>query len=64
MEKLLIATTRKGKLKEVKNILKDSKFKLLSLKDINFPLIEPEETGKTFRENAELKAKFYGKKSG
>ena len=61
---LLIATTRKGKLKEFKEVLKDLKFKLLTLKDINFPNIEPKEEGKTFKENAAEKARFYGKKAG
>jgi XTP/dITP diphosphohydrolase len=64
MKKLLIATTRKGKLAEFKDILKDLKFKFLTLKDIKFPNLEPKETGKTFAENAIIKAKFYGRKSG
>lgn len=61
---LLIATRRKGKIKEIKEILKDLGFKLLTLEDINFPKTEPKEDGKTFAENAVIKAKFYGKKSG
>ncbi len=61
---LLIATRRKGKLKEFKEILKTLKFKLLTLKDINFPKIEPKESGKTLAENAVIKAKFYGQKAG
>lgn len=61
---LLIATRRKGKIKEIKEILKDLEFKLVTLEDINFPKTEPKEDGKTFAENAAIKAKFYGKKTG
>lgn len=64
MQQLLIATTRKGKMDEFLGILKNLKFKFLTLKDINFPPIEPKETGQVFKENAQIKAKFYGKKSG
>lgn len=61
---LLIATTRKEKTKEIINILKDLKFKFITLADINFPKIEPKEDGETYVANAIIKAKFYGKKSG
>jgi non-canonical purine NTP pyrophosphatase (RdgB/HAM1 family) len=64
MKKLLIATRRKGKLAEIKEILKDLNFKLLTLEEISFPPIEPKEDGSTFSENAEIKARFYGKKTG
>lgn len=64
MKKLLIATRRKGKIDEFKKGLKSLNFKLLTLEDINFPFIEPKEDGKTFTENAVIKAKFYGRKSG
>jgi len=60
---LLIATRRKGKLKEIKEVLKGLKFKLITLEDINFSQVEPKENGKTFTENAKIKAKFYGKKT-
>lgn len=63
MNKLLIATRRQGKLKEFKAILKDLNLHLLTLADINFPNIEPEENGQSFKENAEIKAKFYGQKA-
>ena len=39
-KKLLIATRRKGKLDEFKEILKKLRFQLLTLEDINFPNIE------------------------
>ena len=60
MKKLLIATSNPGKkieiLKALEIIIKE--FELLTLD--NFPNItEPEETGKTFEENALIKAKYY-----
>jgi len=64
MNKLLIATFRKGKLDEFFGVLGDLKIKLLTLEDINFPKIEPKEIGKTFIANAVIKAKFYGQKTG
>lgn len=51
--KILIATNNEGKLKEIKEILKE--YEIISLKEINL-LIEVEETGKTFEENAKIKA--------
>jgi len=60
---LLIATTNEGKIREIKEMLKDFDLKVMTLKD--FPEIPPpEETGKTFFENALLKAKYYAEKTG
>lgn len=61
---IIIATRNNDKLREIKTLFKDSGVKLSSLKD--YPHIpEIKETGKTFRENALLKAsraaKFVGK---
>lgn len=58
MKKLLIATTNPGKLGEIQRFLQDLPLTLLSLQDVNISG-QPEETGKTFEENAILKAKFY-----
>jgi len=56
MKKVLLATTNKGKLNDVKEILKDIDVEILSFLDFSdYPNVE--ETGKTFLENAELKAK-------
>ena len=56
MKQILLATTNKGKLKDVKEILKDIDIEILSFLDFeNYPDIE--ETGSTFLENAELKVK-------
>ena len=55
---ILMATKNSGKIKELKELLADLPIKLLSLKD--FPdVIEVEETGATFAENAALKAQSY-----
>ena len=63
MNKLLIATTNPGKLSEIKRFLSDIPITLVSLKDVGIA-DAVEETGKTFEENAILKAKFYAEKSG
>lgn len=56
MKKILIATKNKGKLYDIREIFKDLDIEILSFNYFeNFP--EVEETGKTFEENAKLKAK-------
>ena len=45
MKKILIATNNKGKLEELKNLLKE--YEILSMKDVNCN-IEVIEDGKTF----------------
>lgn len=61
--KLLIATTNPGKFDEIKHFLSDLSLELVGLKDLRITHIV-DETGKTFEENAILKAKFYCQKSG
>lgn len=63
MQKLLIATTNSGKFFEIKNFLKDLPVQLVSLSDVNIS-DDVEETGKTYKENSQIKALFYSKKSG
>src|SRR3989344_1615437 len=63
MKKLLIATTNPGKLLEITSFLSGLPVKLVGLKEVNI-LEHPEESGKTFEENAILKAKFYAQTSG
>jgi XTP/dITP diphosphohydrolase len=58
MRALLLATTNRHKLDEYRAIFTDLQFKLYSLRDIQLDL-DVEETGTTFRENAELKALAY-----
>jgi non-canonical purine NTP pyrophosphatase (RdgB/HAM1 family) len=59
---LLIATSNAGKLRELRSLLVNLPFVLLSLTD--FPNIESvEETGSTFAENAALKATGYARQA-
>jgi XTP/dITP diphosphohydrolase len=60
---LLVATTNPGKLREIAGILEGVPVRLLTLADVP-PLEEPEETGKTFAENARLKALYYSHAMG
>lgn len=53
---LIIASNNKHKINELKKILKESKFKVLSMAEAGF-FHEVEETGQTFEENAILKAR-------
>lgn len=66
MKKLLIATRRRGKFEEIRDILGDLPIKLLTLDDIkSIPKeFDVKETGKTLAENAVLKAKTFGKMAG
>ncbi|HCS78566.1 TPA: non-canonical purine NTP pyrophosphatase [Patescibacteria group bacterium] len=63
MQRLLIATSNPGKLRELKLFLSDLPLELIGLKDLHITAKAPE-TGATFEENAVLKAKFYAQKSG
>jgi XTP/dITP diphosphohydrolase len=56
MRKVIFATSNEGKMKEIREILKDLEIDLLSLKDIG---LDPdiEENGETFEDNAIIKAK-------
>ena len=60
MKKIVIASTNAGKIKEFQEAFKDIDIEVVSLKDF-FPnkIPEVEENGKTFKENALLKAKSY-----
>ncbi|MCS7184445.1 MAG: hypothetical protein NZ870_00740 [bacterium] len=61
---ILIGTKNKAKLEEIKNALKDiidKGVKLITLEQMQIP--DAPETGKTFEENAVLKAKFYYEKT-
>jgi XTP/dITP diphosphohydrolase len=59
---LLIATTSSGKLGEWQNLLRDMPLELLALHDVGLTF-DVEETGRTFRANALLKAEAYGRAS-
>ncbi len=61
--KLLLATTNAKKLKELQEILADLPVQCLSLRD--FPgVTDVEETGRSFEENAKIKAAGYAQQTG
>ncbi|MBF0117363.1 MAG: XTP/dITP diphosphatase [Desulfobacterales bacterium] len=61
--KIVIATRNSGKLKEFKEILSDFQIKLNNLDDFP-PILEVEEDGNTFEENAIKKAVYTAEKLG
>lgn len=63
MKRIVLATGNKGKLREIKELLRGMDIEVLTLDD--FPLIKlPPETGATFAENALAKARFVAGLSG
>ena len=56
IKKILIGTHNKGKFKEICDLLPK---KLEKISPINLKIPSPNETGKTFQENSELKANFF-----
>ncbi|KKS31269.1 MAG: Non-canonical purine NTP pyrophosphatase [Candidatus Amesbacteria bacterium GW2011_GWA2_42_12] len=60
MTQLLVATHNKGKIKEIQSILADVGCTVLSLDEVPQKVLEPEETGTTYEENALIKAKAAG----
>lgn len=63
MNKLLIATTNKGKIKEFQELLRELDVELLTPSDINLAL-DITEDGHTYAENASKKAVAFAKASG
>lgn len=61
--KLLIATNNKAKLHEMRELLGNIPFELVSLEEVGI-VHDVEETGSTFEENALLKATTYSRMSG
>ena len=61
INKLLIGTNNKGKLREIRALLPD-KIKTFSTSDFN--LKSPRENGKTFLENSFIKSRYFSKKTG
>lgn len=59
VNKLLVATSNSGKLREIKELLVGANRELLFLSDLELTIAEPDETGATFSENARLKARYY-----
>ena len=60
--KILIATKNTGKVREIQEMLAGLPFQLQSLSELA-NIVEPEETGSTFAENAALKASYYALQS-
>lgn len=60
---MLIATSNQGKIVEIRSLLADAHQELLFLSDLPTPPLEPVETGVTFTENAQLKARYYAQLS-
>ena len=60
LKKILIGTHNKGKIKEISYLL-NKKIKKISPLQLNIK--SPKETGKSFKSNAELKAKYFFQKS-
>ncbi len=63
MKELLVATRNKGKIKEIREIIADIPYDIKTLADMNIKEDIPE-TGRSFEENAILKAKYAGAKTG
>jgi len=60
INKLLIGTNNKGKLREIKNLL-PKYIKIYSTSEFN--LKSPRETGKTFKENSLIKSRYFSEKA-
>ena len=58
--KIIIGTNNQGKLKEIRDLL-PKKLKIYSPKD--FSLNSPKEDGRSFKQNALIKAKYFSKKT-
>jgi len=55
MNRIILATRNAGKIREIKDILSDIKFEILSMEEVGIKE-EIEETGNTYSENALIKA--------
>ena len=52
MDKILLATTNTGKIKELKDIFKQTGVEILSLNDLDTKYKSPVEDGNSYQENA------------
>ena len=63
MRRLVVATTNHGKLREIEQLLGGISFSLVNL--AGWPdVTPPDETGRTFADNARLKALYYARYTG
>ena len=60
IKEIFIGSNNRGKLKEIADLLPKS-IKIFS--NLDFKILSPRETGKTFQENSLLKAKYFSKKT-
>ena len=60
IQKLLIGTNNKGKLKEIRDLLPKN---ITTLSTAEFKLKSPRENGKSFKENSLIKSKYFSKKT-
>ena len=60
INKILIGTNNKGKLKEIRNLLPKN---IKTLSTLSYKLKSPIENGKTFKENSLIKSKYFSKKT-
>ena len=63
MKKIVIATKNPGKVREMREALSHLPVEVVSLKEFG-PLPDAVEDGRTFAENARIKAEFYREKTG
>ena len=61
-DRLVVASHNPGKVREIADLLRPHGIEVVSAKELDLP--EPEETGSTFSENAELKARAAASRSG
>ena len=59
--KLLLATANKGKIAELQKLCASEGIEVVSINDPDIPNLDVEETGATFAENAELKARAFAR---
>jgi len=59
--KILFATGNQNKVKEVQKLVENDEIEILSLKDLKLDNLDVEENGKTFEDNAKIKAEFFSK---
>jgi len=65
MRELLIATRNEGKMPEIRHALEGVPFTVIDINDVPaLKGVEPHEHGSTYEENATIKAREYGSKSG
>ena len=63
MNRIIFATSNEGKMKEIRSIMKDCGYEIISLKEAGIS-VDVEENGTTFEENAMIKASTIAKLTG